>query len=261
MRLTRVLTLLSTVVVTIFFASQGMAAPTYSPSPDVLKARSILQEELQRYSSSTPVFQNDHGPTDSIDLTNPQDGQKYTTYLDSVIPSTITTSYVPGSAVMLPAWKIAWTDNVHMDHYYWLWSGWSQSDAQQIAWALKVLALDMRSYFQLYLDSQRQAHRIQCANWKTMPPMNDEERSHALLAQQAYQHGDLDAAGYQYSQVFRTYPCWPKGVFNTAMLLGATGSYDLAITDMNSYLDMVPDAPDAAFAQSKIAEWTVKMGY
>lgn len=75
-------------------------------------------------------------------------------------------------------------------------------------------------------------------------------QAEAAVAQQAF----AEAAGH-YRSGLRLAPWWPEGRFNRALLLGETGGYREAIDEMQKYLALVPDAPDARAAQDKIYEW------
>jgi hypothetical protein len=56
----------------------------------------------------------------------------------------------------------------------------------------------------------------------------------------------------------RVYPLWPEGHYNLAMLAGEIGGrpgYDIAIFHMQSYLELLPEAPDARPAKDSIIVW------
>lgn len=63
-----------------------------------------------------------------------------------------------------------------------------------------------------------------------------------------------DAADY-YAEALKIVPWWPIGHFNRALVLGETGDYELAKREMNYYLQLAPDAPNARAAQDKIYDW------
>jgi hypothetical protein len=63
-----------------------------------------------------------------------------------------------------------------------------------------------------------------------------------------------DAADY-YAAALKIAQWWPVGHFNRALVLGETGDYDMAKREMNYYLQLVPNAPNARAAQDKIYDW------
>ncbi|HAZ11951.1 MAG: hypothetical protein A2X86_07130 [Bdellovibrionales bacterium GWA2_49_15] len=63
-----------------------------------------------------------------------------------------------------------------------------------------------------------------------------------------------DAADF-YAQALKRAPWWPAGYFNHALVLGEIGDFELARQNMQCYLKLVPDAPNARAAQNKIYDW------
>jgi predicted Zn-dependent protease len=63
-----------------------------------------------------------------------------------------------------------------------------------------------------------------------------------------------EAADY-YAKALKIAPWWPVGHFNRALVLGEAGDYALARREMNYYLQLAPDAPNARAAQDKIYDW------
>ena len=54
-------------------------------------------------------------------------------------------------------------------------------------------------------------------------------------------------------------PWWPQARFNRALILESLGEYDLAAEEMQRYLKLSPDAPNARAAQDKIYQWQLKV--
>ncbi len=251
------------------------AAAQYVPMPNLASARQTLVSELSRDSNTDLVYVNmrnrkadPNGYSTEITYTstNPTMPGKYAIIFWSILTDTIAVSYVPGyplpgNAYAEPAWKISWTDYFQMHHYYYQWSGWTQADAQSIAWAIRTIALDARNGMQADIDADLARFKQTCQAWRSLPPMPPDARSHALLAQQAYQAGQMGAAVDNYYVTLKEYPCWPSGQFNLAMLQGAAHAYPPAINHMKKYLQLLPNAPDAQSAMNDIAEWTAAMGH
>jgi hypothetical protein len=51
---------------------------------------------------------------------------------------------------------------------------------------------------------------------------------------------------------------WPQGWFNAAVVAASLGYYADAAEHMQSYLELMPDAPDAQSARDQIAMWQYK---
>src|SRR5690348_3756847 len=108
--------------------------------PEVIQARRTLNEKL----NLTPfvkdvVFEVNPGDPRDIAYTDPRDGGKYYVSLFTLIPSSISVDFSPGYGNVESAWKVSYTDNVKMASYFWLSSSWSQTDAQDVAQALRIL--------------------------------------------------------------------------------------------------------------------------
>lgn len=58
-----------------------------------------------------------------------------------------------------------------------------------------------------------------------------------------------------YEDGLQVAPWWPQGHFNMALLLGQVHYYDEAVEQMQDYLALVPDAPNARAAQDQIYRW------
>lgn len=255
-------------------AVSASASTQYVQSPDLARARQMLISELSRDHNTDFAYvnvlngkNNPSGYSEWMDYTStdPTTPGKYMISFPSILTNTIATSYVPGypmpgNAYVYPSWQISWTDYLQMHHYFFQWSGWSQTDAQNIAWAIRTIALDARSGMQDDLNAQLEQFKKTCQEWHALPPMSQDARAHALLAQQAAQAGHIGAAITNYFDTLKEYPCWPAGQFNLAMLLGADHYYPPAITDMKKYLQLAPDASDAPSAKADIANWVASMG-
>ena len=61
-----------------------------------------------------------------------------------------------------------------------------------------------------------------------------------------------------YHRALSDKPCWAEGHFNIAILLGESGNYLDAISEMKQYLILLPDARDAQKAQQQIWIWQAR---
>lgn len=87
------------------------------------------------------------------------------------------------------------------------------------------------------------------------PDLPEAARKFQVQAEAAFHRKDFEMADTRYRDALEIAPWWPEGHFNRALILGETGKYKSAIEEMNKYLLLVPDAPDARAANDKIYEW------
>lgn len=62
-----------------------------------------------------------------------------------------------------------------------------------------------------------------------------------------------------YTDGLKAAPWWPDGRFNRALLFAETKRYRDAILDMNRFLMLEPDSPDARSARDRIYQWEAAM--
>ena len=208
------------------------------------------------------TFDVDPGNVRAITYTDPSTNTQDVVEIVQLLPDSIAISYSPGGPNEYPAWKLTYTEYQGMKTYFWLSSSWSQGDAQAAADALKILVLDARSHLDASNATALETFKQTCQGWspQTASAMPDEARQHQATAESDYARSDLDDAGDEYLAALKVYPCWPEGLHKRAEILGATGWYTGAITSMQRYLILVPDAPDAQTARNQIAIWQRKMG-
>jgi hypothetical protein len=99
------------------------------------------------------------------------------------------------------------------------------------------------------------------ADWRAMtskPPIPDDVRVQRLLAEDAVKAKKLDEALTHYELGLETYPTWPQGYFNAALIAAELELYAQAVEHMRAYVDLVPDAADAQSARDQIAIWQFK---
>ena len=99
------------------------------------------------------------------------------------------------------------------------------------------------------------------AAWRAMnpkPPISDEVTKKRLLAEDAVEQKNLDAAAGYYRAGVALDPTWAPGWFNGALISAELKDYSTAAFDMKHYLILMPDAPDAAAAKEKSLLWEAK---
>lgn len=92
------------------------------------------------------------------------------------------------------------------------------------------------------------------------PELPEEARRYAvqgLAFAEAKRYEGADAA---LSKVGEIAPWYPQAFFNRAAVLAAMERYGDAISAMNRYLEIVPDAPDARAARDQIYKWEAMPG-
>ena len=108
----------------------------------------------------------------------------------------------------------------------------------------------------------REQFNERAAEWRAAtvkPPLPEDARQHKVLAENAVQEKHFAKAIDQYEAALDTFPTWPEGQFNAALLCGETGDYEDAMQHMQNYVQLVPDAQDAQAARDKILIWREKL--
>ena len=233
-------------------------------SPEVIQARRTLNEKL----NLTPlvkdvVFEVKPGDPRDILYTDPRTGEKNYVSLFTLIPSSISVDYSPGSVGVESAWKVSYIDYVEMHPYFWLSSSWSEADAQAVADALRILSLDARQDLVKVNDTALEQFKQACGPYiaqKAWPPMPEEAREHKVLAENAYRESDFDKALDEYTAAVGVYPCWPEGWHQRAEIQGQGHYYLGAYNSLRHYLYLAPDAPDAQALRDQLIIWRDKAG-
>lgn len=129
------------------------------------------------------------------------------------------------------------------------------SNTKRVADALYVLKQnainDIHEYDASFAASLADYRKKAAAN-TTLP---EEANKYKVQAEGAVRDKEFDDAADLYTAALKIAPWWPVGHFNRALVLGEAGDYELAKREMNYYLQLVPNAPNARAAQDKIYEW------
>jgi tetratricopeptide (TPR) repeat protein len=131
---------------------------------------------------------------------------------------------------------------------------WSIESSQKVADALLRLKLDSddranreADEFLKVVTDYRQASR--------KPELPEEARKYKVQAELAIKERRFGDSVERYSQAIRIAPWWPEAHFNRALVLGELKRYGEAVVEMNRYLQLTPEAPDARAARDKVYEW------
>lgn len=103
----------------------------------------------------------------------------------------------------------------------------------------------------------------QAAEWRALtakPPQPEEVRVRRLLAEDAVKNHKPEEALNDYEIGLQFYPTWPEGHFNAALIAAELGDFANAVEHMQSYLELVSNAPDAQAARDQITIWQHKAG-
>jgi hypothetical protein len=103
----------------------------------------------------------------------------------------------------------------------------------------------------------------QLAAWRALaikPQLPDAVRVRRMMAEDALKNQRPKDALKYYEQGLRTYPTWPEGWFNAALLASELNRYADAVEYMQNYLLLVPNAADAKAARDQIEIWKIKAG-
>jgi hypothetical protein len=87
------------------------------------------------------------------------------------------------------------------------------------------------------------------------PPVPESARRFQVQASAAVRAKDFQTAIDRYGDGLRAFPAWPDAHFDLALQLATSHAYAEAIVEMNRFLALVPDSPDARRAQDQIYEW------
>ena len=87
------------------------------------------------------------------------------------------------------------------------------------------------------------------------PQITEEVRRLKLQAEVMIDGRRFIDAARLYNEALNLAPWWPDGRFNRALLLGELKRYSEAITEMNRFLQLEENAPEARSARDKIYQW------
>ena len=105
-------------------------------------------------------------------------------------------------------------------------------------------------------DDARFAQVAQAYREAAVKPLPGEDvRRYAVQATAAVKKEDFFGAAEFYDEATRLAPWWPQGHYDRALVLAAIGEYGDAVREMQRYLALVPNAPNARQMQDKVYEW------
>ena len=90
---------------------------------------------------------------------------------------------------------------------------------------------------------------------KAKPTLSEEARKFKVQAEGAIRERQYGQAAELFGKALDAAPWWPEGHYNRALMLAETGNYRRAVLEMNRYLLLVPEAPDARAARDQTYEW------
>jgi tetratricopeptide (TPR) repeat protein len=90
------------------------------------------------------------------------------------------------------------------------------------------------------------------------PSLPETARKFQVQAEGAVRDKDFDDAEFYFNQALEVAPWWPDGHYNRALMLAELGEYEMAILEMQNYLALVPNAPNARATQDMIYDWQRK---
>lgn len=94
----------------------------------------------------------------------------------------------------------------------------------------------------------------------TKPALPEAARVHLLIAEDEVKQQHPSMALFHYESALEIYPMWPEGWFNAALIAAEVQLYPTAAEHMQSYLTLVPEAPDAQKARDQMAVWKYRAG-
>lgn len=149
-----------------------------------------------------------------------------------------------------------------LDTGMYLWTGYGpggNTRAQRLADALLTLKAAAAPEA-LALEQQRfDAIVRQYREADPKPGVTEDMRRYEVQAEAAIQGKQFEQAAELYDKALEIAPWWPQAHFNRALLLESLEQYGLAVDEMQRYLALAPDAPNARAAQDKIYQWELKV--
>ena len=103
----------------------------------------------------------------------------------------------------------------------------------------------------------------QATAWRalaTKPALPEGLKAYFVLAEQAIKNHEPEEALNDYELGVESYPMWPGGWYNAALAAGDLGYYADAAEEMQNYLELTPNAPDAQTARAYMEGWKIKAG-
>jgi hypothetical protein len=97
------------------------------------------------------------------------------------------------------------------------------------------------------------------ASLAVKPPLPEDIRRYEVQAEDAVSRKDFTGAAQRYQAALVIAPWWPDGRFNLALVFGEYGQLPAAVVEMQRYLALVPNAPNARMAQDRIYLWQGRM--
>jgi formylglycine-generating enzyme required for sulfatase activity len=99
------------------------------------------------------------------------------------------------------------------------------------------------------------AAQYKAANPK--PQLSEEARKYKVQAEFLMQEKQTDKAIALYGKALELAPWWPEGRYQLALALGEQKKYRDAMREMQRFLLLTPDSPEARAAQDKLYQWEV----
>ena len=94
---------------------------------------------------------------------------------------------------------------------------------------------------------------------KPRPPLPEEARRFKVKAEHAFDERRYGDAAANYQEGLRIAPWWAEGYYNHALILAELGQFGRAIDQMNVFLDLAPESPEARKAKDTIYIWETKV--
>ncbi len=160
-------------------------------------------------------------------------------------------------------WKVHYVLEVSDQpaEFDWWVGNASKERAEQFFQGLWFMVRAAQDEWEAMVADKLAQFKDKAAIWRAMaekPKMPEDAYAHKVLAEDAYKEKNLSKAMNEYVLAFKTYPMWPEGQFNAALIAEALHMYRVAYFDMQRYLLLAPDAPDAQSAKDKIILWKDK---
>jgi tetratricopeptide (TPR) repeat protein len=91
------------------------------------------------------------------------------------------------------------------------------------------------------------------------PPLPEDARRFKVVAEVAVREKRFADAAHAYEDGLLRAPWSPELHYNAGLMLGEIRYYDEAVEELNKYLALAPDSPDARAVQDRIYQWEAQL--
>jgi hypothetical protein len=133
-----------------------------------------------------------------------------------------------------------------------------REDAERFCQGLLFIVRQAQKDWDTYAKLTKAEFKPKADAWRAKtvkPELSPDAVPHKAQAEAADRDKDVYRALAEYKLALKADPLWPVGQYRAAELAAEIGMFRLAVLRMQSYLMLIPDAPDAQRGQGEIKDW------